>query len=55
LEELRDRGVFATRQLAKRQLTWLRSMPQVRALDCLQSNINELVFNEFNQFIKNNS
>ena len=55
LEELRDRGVFATRQLAKRQLTWLRSMPQVRALDCLQSNINELVFNEVNQFIKNNS
>jgi tRNA dimethylallyltransferase len=55
LEELRDRGVFATRQLAKRQLTWLRSMPQVRALDCLQSDINELVFNEVNQFIKNNS
>ena len=55
LDELRDRGVFATRQLAKRQLTWLRSMPQVRALDCLQSNINELVFNEINQFIKNNS
>jgi tRNA dimethylallyltransferase len=55
LDELRDRGVFATRQLAKRQLTWLRSMPQVRALDCLQSNINELVFNEVNQFIKNNS
>jgi tRNA dimethylallyltransferase len=26
MEELRDRGVFATRQLAKRQLTWLRSM-----------------------------
>jgi tRNA dimethylallyltransferase len=28
LAELRDRGVFATRQLAKRQLTWLRSMPR---------------------------
>lgn len=28
LAELRDRGVFATRQLAKRQLTWLRSMPK---------------------------
>ena len=27
MAELRDRGVFATRQLAKRQLTWLRSMP----------------------------
>ncbi len=25
--KLRDRGIFATRQLAKRQLTWLRSMP----------------------------
>ncbi len=55
LEELRERGIFATRQLAKRQLTWLRSMPQVRVLDCLQSGINELVFNEVNQFIKNNS
>lgn len=55
LDELRDRGVFATRQLAKRQLTWLRSMPQVRALDSLQSNINELVFYKVNQFIKNNS
>ncbi len=31
---LRERGVAATRQLAKRQLTWLRSMPDVTALDC---------------------
>jgi len=28
LAELRDKGIFATRQLAKRQITWLRSMPQ---------------------------
>ena len=28
MTELRDRGIFATRQLAKRQLTWLRSMPK---------------------------
>jgi tRNA dimethylallyltransferase len=28
--ELRDRGIFATRQLAKRQLTWLRGMERVR-------------------------
>ncbi len=27
LHELRERGIFATRQLAKRQLTWLRGMP----------------------------
>jgi tRNA dimethylallyltransferase len=26
LSELRDKGIFATRQLAKRQITWLRSM-----------------------------
>jgi len=26
-QELADRGIFATRQFAKRQLTWLRSMP----------------------------
>ena len=32
---LRERGIYATRQLAKRQLTWLRSTPQVQAFDCL--------------------
>ena len=28
MEQLRDKGIFATRQLAKRQLTWLRGMPK---------------------------
>jgi tRNA dimethylallyltransferase len=32
--QLRDKGIFATRQLAKRQLTWLRSMPQRRVIPC---------------------
>lgn len=49
--ELRDRGIFATRQLAKRQLTWLRGMDDVLEIDCLKSDLNELVFNEINQFI----
>jgi len=31
---LRERGLAATRQLAKRQLTWLRSMPQRRVVPC---------------------
>jgi tRNA dimethylallyltransferase len=31
--ELRSRGIYATRQLAKRQLTWLRSWPEVMAFD----------------------
>ena len=33
--ELRDRAVFATRQLAKRQLTWLRSELDARGFDLL--------------------
>ncbi|MDH4449449.1 MAG: tRNA (adenosine(37)-N6)-dimethylallyltransferase MiaA [Rhodoferax sp.] len=28
MAELRDKGIAATRQLAKRQITWLRAMPQ---------------------------
>jgi tRNA dimethylallyltransferase len=35
---LRDRGIAATRQLAKRQLTWLRSTPAV-SLDCFSENL----------------
>ncbi len=34
LHELRDKGVFATRQLAKRQITWLRSMTQRHIVAC---------------------
>ncbi|VTU31394.1 tRNA (adenosine(37)-N6)-dimethylallyltransferase MiaA [Variovorax sp. PBL-E5] len=32
IAELRERGIAATRQLAKRQITWLRSMPQRRVI-----------------------
>ncbi len=31
---VRERGIAATRQLAKRQLTWLRSMPQRQRVAC---------------------
>jgi tRNA dimethylallyltransferase len=34
LDTLRERGIAATRQLAKRQLTWLRSMPARHVLAC---------------------
>ncbi len=34
MAELRDKGIFATRQLAKRQITWLRSMPERQAVPC---------------------
>jgi tRNA dimethylallyltransferase len=35
---LRETGIIATRQLAKRQLTWLRAMPQRTVIDCLEPN-----------------
>jgi len=38
-DELRDRGIFATRQLAKRQLTWLRSWPGATRLDALAPDV----------------
>ncbi len=34
LAELRDKGIAATRQLAKRQITWLRGMPQRQVVAC---------------------
>ncbi|MEY2801765.1 MAG: tRNA dimethylallyltransferase, partial [Pseudomonadota bacterium] len=34
LQALLDTGIAATRQLAKRQLTWLRSMPTRRVIAC---------------------
>ena len=32
-DELRESGIAATRQLAKRQMTWLRSMPNVTVIE----------------------
>lgn len=39
LKGLREQGVAATRQLAKRQLTWLRSWPDAVVLDCLADDL----------------
>ena len=36
---LRETGIIATRQLAKRQLTWLRAMPERVVIDCLSDNV----------------
>lgn len=40
-EEMRERGIIATRQLAKRQITWLRSWPDLHWLDSEDTNILE--------------
>lgn len=37
---LRDRGIVATRQLAKRQLTWLRALHEIARFDCLAENLS---------------
>ncbi|MCW5624428.1 MAG: tRNA (adenosine(37)-N6)-dimethylallyltransferase MiaA [Burkholderiales bacterium] len=43
LSTLREKGVAATRQLAKRQLTWLRSMPDLQRFDCLAGDLQDRV------------
>jgi tRNA dimethylallyltransferase len=43
LAALREQGIAATRQLAKRQLTWLRAMKEVTEFDCLAEDLNERV------------
>jgi tRNA dimethylallyltransferase len=43
LAGLREKGVAATRQLAKRQLTWLRSMKNVTEFDCLAADVADQV------------
>lgn len=49
LAELQDRGVFATRQLAKRQLTWLRGMDDVQEVDCIDEAV---IKDSTNQLVK---
>lgn len=43
LPQARDQAIAATRQLAKRQLTWLRSMPDRHVVDCLAPDAVEQV------------
>jgi tRNA dimethylallyltransferase len=47
LRELRERGVAATRQLAKRQLTWLRALHDVARFDSLSANTVSRVLEHF--------
>ncbi|MBI5436065.1 MAG: tRNA (adenosine(37)-N6)-dimethylallyltransferase MiaA [Nitrosomonadales bacterium] len=49
--ELLDKGIAATRQLAKRQLTWLRSMPDNIEIDCLAHNLAEQVRNTITRWL----
>lgn len=46
---LREKGIAATRQLAKRQLTWLRAMEKVETFDCLAEDLPQRVFTHLQQ------
>ena len=38
-QSMQEKGIVATRQLAKRQLTWLRSTPELNNIDCLNKDL----------------
>jgi tRNA dimethylallyltransferase len=50
-ETLPARGIAATRQLAKRQLTWLRSMPDLERYDCLRPDLVGSVARRSEEFL----
>ncbi len=49
LATLREQGIAATRQLAKRQLTWLRATKELTKFDCLAEDLSEQVLAHLHQ------
>ena len=49
---LEARGIAATRQLAKRQLTWLRSMDDVERFDCLRDDLAPVIAARVARFLE---
>ena len=50
--QLRDRVIFATRQLAKRQLTWLRAELDARTVDPFTPHYNDLALSAVAEFVE---
>lgn len=50
-QELRDRGIFATRQFAKRQITWLNALPNLALFDCMNPALAETINSNVNSFL----
>ena len=50
-QTLEARGIAATRQLAKRQLTWLRAMPGLERFDCLSAALADEVGERVARFL----
>lgn len=49
--ELRDRGIFATRQLAKRQITWLSNSFEAETFDCLDPLLADRIATRTERFL----
>lgn len=52
-DQMREQGIIATRQLAKRQMTWMRSWPDLTLFDCLDSTLQQQIELKVAQFIYN--
>ena len=50
-QELRDRGIFATRQLAKRQITWLTNSFDAENYDCLDAALSDRIAARVDSFL----
>ncbi|WP_319240840.1 tRNA (adenosine(37)-N6)-dimethylallyltransferase MiaA [uncultured Propionivibrio sp.] len=49
--DMRDRGIYATRQLAKRQLTWMNNTLQPECFDCLDPSVDERIMQRVDAFL----
>ncbi len=52
-DEMKEKAVIATRQLAKRQLTWLRSEKEIFTHDCIKTDFSS-VFTKIGSFLSDN-
>jgi tRNA dimethylallyltransferase len=50
-KSLREKGIAATRQLAKRQMTWLRSMQDIETFDCLRRDLPAIIGDRCAKFL----
>ena len=52
LSQLREQGIAATRQLAKRQLTWLRATSDIVEFDCLSEDLESQVLTYLQEYLQ---
>ena len=53
LDEALDRALAATRQLAKRQLNWLRGWSDLHWIDSSQKNANQTLYDSIQNYLGN--